>query len=159
MTKPPEKLAKPAATTITQPDGELEAVVDRALTGVVSGRQVKQVKDQLMAYMVSERFSGPLPHPRHMEAYADLIPDGANRLMSMAEKTLQHHIDMEKQAHGAEQRDRTLGMVLGFCGFLALIGGAVLAVYLGAHPSVPIALVGASAIGAIGMFVKGRNGK
>lgn len=155
MSRVPAK-AKQAEPEITQPD-DLRVAIERVVGNVVTARQSKEIAERVSALVVSETFTGPMPHPRHMREYAEMIPDGANRLMKMAEQSLAHSIDQERKVIGAEIRDRVLGMVLGFIGLLALVGAAVGSVYLDAHASVPIAFVSASALGAIGMFIKGRH--
>ncbi len=42
-----------------------------------------------------EYSSGPLPHPSILESYNNIIPDGAERIMAMAERQLNHRIETE----------------------------------------------------------------
>ena len=48
--------------------------------------------------------SGPLPPAEEMEAYNRLIPDGGNRVLTMAEKQLDHRIEIEKIANETEKK-------------------------------------------------------
>jgi uncharacterized membrane protein len=72
-------------------------------------------------------FSGPLPPPQILRGYNEIIPDGAERLLQMAEKEQAHrHRQEEREADG----DLTLakrGQLIG--GGLALIA-VVGAIYL-----------------------------
>lgn len=156
MTRPPSK-EKSAEPEITPPD-DLKEAIEKAVGNIVPARQTKQIVDQIAtAVILREQFSGPLPHPRHLREYADLIPDGPNRIMTMAEDSLRHQRAQEEKALSAEVSERKLGILLGFAAFIALILAAIGTAWIGAHPSVPIALVGASAIGGISVLIKGRS--
>lgn len=39
--------------------------------------------------------SGPLPHPETLAQYEEIIPNGAERIMAMAEKQSAHRIELE----------------------------------------------------------------
>ena len=41
-------------------------------------------------------FSGPLPPPNVLSAYEDLLPGAADRIITMAEKQLEHRMYLEK---------------------------------------------------------------
>lgn len=45
---------------------------------------------------VSKR-TGPLPSPGELAQYNRVLPDAANRILTMAEKQQQHHHNMEQQ--------------------------------------------------------------
>lgn len=156
MTKPPAKATKAEIATKPPEDG-LQAALERAVVDIVPNRQARQVAERVRALVVSEQYSGPLPHPAHMEAYAAMIPDGANRLMVCVEKNIDHKIYMERTVYGDERADRRLGMILGFAALVLLNVAALLTVWMGAHVSIPIAFLSASALGVIGAFIKGRH--
>jgi uncharacterized membrane protein len=55
--------------------------------------------------------SAPLPDPKELAAYNQIIPNGAERILKMAENQSAHRIEIEKIAVKSQQRQ-------GFCGQL-----------------------------------------
>src|SRR5206468_1881503 len=47
---------------------------------------------------------GPLPDPGELAAYNQIIPNGADRIMKMAEEQSAHRIGLEKTVVGSQQR-------------------------------------------------------
>ena len=43
-----------------------------------------------------EFFSGPLPPPEQLEHYGRIVPNGAERVLAMAERQSQHRQDLER---------------------------------------------------------------
>jgi uncharacterized membrane protein len=62
-----------------------------------------------------QRFSGPLPHPDLIAQYNDVIPNGADRIVSMAERQAEHRQFLEKTTVLSDRNRAYLGMILGFC--------------------------------------------
>lgn len=106
--------------------------------------------------MVSEHFSGPLPHPKHLSGYEQTLSGSANRIISMAEDRQGHHMKMDERILSAEVADRKLGMWLGFSAFLALVIAAFASGVITKDYKIAAVFLAAAAIGGIGMFVKGR---
>lgn len=65
-------------------------------------------------------FSGPLPPPSILGDYNSIIPNGAERIMKMAENQSSHRIDLEKHAIKEELRQSKNGQIFGF--ILAILG-------------------------------------
>lgn len=88
--------------------------------------------------------AGPLPAPKELAAYDAIIPDGANRIMKMAEDQSAHRIRIEGLVIKSQQRQsqcgQWFGLIIGLCGlglstyaairgqptFGAIIGGTTL---------------------------------
>ena len=68
--------------------------------------------------MASVAFSGPLPPPEILKKYDEIIPNGAERLMRMAEREQ----EMEHEKIRKDLIYRAWGLFLGFFSFLAIIG-------------------------------------
>ncbi len=100
---------------------------------------------------LSETYAGPLPHPRHLKAYDEVVPGAARDILNMAisEQKHRHRLQMLETAYPY------LGWLAGFVGFLGCVSGAI---YLGLHHNTPVALalVGVPSVGAIGWFVRAR---
>lgn len=100
-----------------------------------------------------------MPHPRHLREYDEVLPGAAERILSMAERNLQHNISMDQSMVNAEVADRKLGMWLGAGLFGLLIVGAFGTLFVTSNPVVPGLFLGTAAIGGVVAFIKGRNGK
>lgn len=137
----------------------IEDAIERALEGKVAKRDLTEVARRITQIAVNEQFSGPMPHPKHLREYDDILPGAAERILSMAEQNLQHSVDMDRSILKAEVADRKLGMVLGAGLFGLLIVGAFSALFVTTNPVVPGLFLGTAAIGGVVAFIKGRNGK
>lgn len=110
--------------------------------------------------VVSAQWQGPLPPPDALANFNDIIPNGAERIMRMVEEEQLHRISYEKAHLNAVSGDTRRGHYIGMVISTAAICGAVYTVYLGAHWSVSIALVGIPVLGIIRAIVGSKtNGK
>lgn len=103
---------------------------------------------------------GPIPAPRELADYDDLLPGTASRIIAMAEREQAHRMNQEDMLHRSDIRHRDevvaaqrevargtlistmLGQTLGWLIAGGALAGAVFTAYIGAHPTVSIALVG-----------------
>ncbi len=99
-----------------------------------------------------------MPHPKHLREYDDVVPGAAERILSMAERNLEHNVGMDQKVVGADIADRKLGMWLGAGLFALLILGAFLTLFVTSNPVVPGLFLGTAAIGGVVAFIRGRNG-
>jgi len=89
---------------------------------------------------VSSTFSGPLPPPDILARYNDAVPDGAERIIALAERQAAHRMALESRVVDADIRRSNLGLGAGllvalaglFASFLMVdrgnaVAGAVLA--------------------------------
>jgi len=74
------------------------------------GQQVQQQKPQQQAHQVSVQqvqqvqWSGPLPPPEALEKFNAVIPNGADRIVKMAEAEQAHRHEYEKSGLVASTR-------------------------------------------------------
>ena len=136
----------------------IEKQIERVLEGKVQKRELPSIAAQITQIAVSEQFSGPMPHPRHLRQYEEVLPGAAERILSMAEKSLDHNTMMSNKMLSAEIEDSKRGMRLGAGLFALLIAGAFGSLFVTESEIVPGLFLGAAAIGAITAFIKGRNG-
>jgi uncharacterized membrane protein len=101
-------------------------------------------------------WAGPLPSPEALEKFGEIVPNGAERVIRMAEAEQAHrfeadHADSESQKRileenvantKREQRAAMYGLWLGWSLSAGSIAAALASVYIGAHWSVSAALVG-----------------
>jgi uncharacterized membrane protein len=98
-----------------------------------------------------------LPPPEFVARFNEVVPNGAERIFRMAENEQSHRIAIEGNAQHAAIRESKRGQWLGALISLSAIAGAVYSVYVGAHWSVPIALVGVPVLGIVKAIVDSRS--
>lgn len=155
MGKQPENQNSPA----TEPTADFDRFADelaKRVAALVPGPQRTQVVAQVIALVKAERFSGPLPHPKHFKEYDDALPGSGDRLIGMVERDLAHAQVLQTKALEADIADMREGRRLGFVALVLLIGGAILCGAIG-QQTIALALLGASVIGTIGTLIKGRG--
>lgn len=101
-------------------------------------------------------WSGPLPAPADLEKFNAIIPNGADRILAMAEAEQAHRIAYEASGLQAATKEASRGQYLGAAISLAALCGAVYAAYIGTHWSVSVALVGIPVLGMIRAIVRPR---
>lgn len=157
MPKPPTTNSKQAEQT-THALAKLEELIEHELEGKVAKRELPAVAARLTKIAISEQFSGPMPHPKHLREYEEILPGAAERILSMTEKNLQHNMDADSRALEAEIEDSKRGMQYGagLFGLLIVLGFASL--FVTDSAVVPGIFLSVAAIGGITAFIKGRNG-
>lgn len=76
-----------------------------------------------MVAMEQKMYSGPLPPAEEIEAYERVCSGAADRIISMAEKSLDHRIANERLIVSEETKQSSRGQILGF--ILAVLFGVM----------------------------------
>ena len=105
----------------------LEKIITEREPGVFNGLpQDKRDKIvRVIMQQVSMR-SGPLPDPSELAQYQAIIPNGADRIMKMAESQLEHRIKIETTVIGSQQRQAGFGQI---CALVIALVALILATY------------------------------
>lgn len=120
-------------------------------TPPLQGRHLPMEEAELSEISVElRRHQGPLPSPQDYREYAALIPNGAERLMRMAEKEQnhQHRRDLKQESRA------TLGVV---CAFSSVVGAVALSGY-GFYTGYAVeaaAIFGATLTAIVTVFIRG----
>ena len=103
-----------------------------------------------------EQFSGPIPHPLHLEHYERVIPGAGKLIVNMAKDQAEHRQYLEKKIVKSANIQSYLGQIFAFIiGMTVILTGAFL-VYHNKQLSGMISIVGA--LGAlISIFVYGKK--
>lgn len=114
------------------------------------------VKELIARRFESMTYSGPIPHPQLLKEFNDVIPNGADRIMTMAEKQSGHRIILEEKVVNANNRDSFLGVV--FAGVIALliVLGAIFLIYNNKDIQGFSLLIGTS-VAYISVFLKSKS--
>ena len=67
-----------------------------------------------LAVEASYSFMGPIPPPGILAGYNNVIPDGADRVIKMAEREQAHRHNMEASIVGKESFEKRVGLVFAF---------------------------------------------
>jgi uncharacterized membrane protein len=103
---------------------------------------------------VYTEFRGPLPPPDLLRQYNEVIPNGAERIIALAEKQSAHRIEMEKIVISSQQGRSRLGQWFGF--ILGLTGMSVGGwVAVNGQPLAGASIAGATLVGLVAVFVTG----
>lgn len=109
-----------------------------------------------IAFEKKSSFSGPIPPPEILRGYNNVITDGGERIMKMAESQSAHRIRLEELTirEGIKQsgRGQTYGFILGLVG----LGLAGLLAYLG-HETTAVVLASTTIVGLVAVFVIGKK--
>jgi len=83
---------------------------------------------KLFVGSVRESFVGPIPPPKILKAYDQAVRDGSERIVAMAEKQLNHRIQLEDYAIKEELKQSRVGQIFGFVlGLVGLLSASILA--------------------------------
>ena len=115
-----------------------------------------EILRRITTVIYSERFQGPIAHPRHLREYENILPGAADRIIGMAEAQQQHQITMDRSVVQHEYSDRRVGMIIGALLFAALILCGLVLALRGNDLAAGLFLTTA-AIGGVGLFVNGRK--
>ena len=139
--------------------GEIEVRIEEQLSEILgpNPEQLRNVAAKIATIVRSESYSGPLPHPKHIEHFERVLPGSAERILSMAERHHEHNISMEKSSFEASKIDERRGMIWGGALFAFLILCAFIVAVLDESATKPAVFLGAAVIGGIALFVNGRS--
>ena len=101
--------------------------------------------------LVSEKHSGPLPHPDILAGYDKLLPGSAERILVMAEEEQRHRHEIENKIISTESRDSLLGIIMSFVmsiSFLA-VGAAIIVLVQNTVATIAGGLFGVSGFAAV----------
>lgn len=114
----------------------------------------------ILAQVTKEEYSGIIPHPDIMVGYENILPGATDRILTLAEKQVEHRIESQKFVLRTNARDSLLGIIsaLGL-GIGTLIGGVVIALNIpSAAGTISGSVFGVTGIVAIiATFLKGTR--
>ncbi len=135
---------------------ELVALNPQIFQGVPTKKKEEILKSVSITLIQERSHSGPLPDADTLIKYDSVIPNGADRIMSMAEKQQDHRIKLESNVVSSQSNQSKLGQSFGF--FIGLVGigcGTFLAFY--DHETVGGIIAGGTVVSLVSVFVIGRN--
>jgi uncharacterized membrane protein len=102
--------------------------------------------------------SGPLPDPRTLRAYSKLIPNGAERIMSLVEGEARHRHSQEARLIACQTRRITRGQWMAFV-LTLLLGAAGLYLGIAGHDWLAAGLFTTTIGAVVTIFVLGHRAR
>jgi uncharacterized membrane protein len=113
--------------------------------------------------LIAQNWSGPLPPPEALARFDQIIPNGAERILRMTEQEQAHRLATESAALNANiqasreaQAQAKTGQFAGAIVSVLAILSAIASAWLGAHPTVSIALVSVPILGMVKALIGTR---
>lgn len=161
VSKKPQKAELPKKNEDTDNSSEI-VQIEQELTElnpkVFEGIPVRK-KHEIIRTMVSiKHHSGPLPDPETLTQYNLVIPNGAERIMIMAEKQQEHRMSLETKAISSQLKQSGMGQNFGFALSLSIIVASVYLASIG-HETTACVLGGATIVSLAIIFVLGKRPK
>lgn len=100
--------------------------------------------------------SGPLPDAETLIKYDSVIPNGADRIMKMAEKQQLHRMDMENKVITSQSNQSRLGQIFGLIIGITGIGSGTFLAAMG-ETTVGGIIAGGTVVSLVSIFVIGKN--
>ncbi len=132
----------------TVPD-ELKPILKK-----LSQEEQKKIRSVIVSSYQS--YSGPLPSPESLEKYNQIIPDGADRIMRMAENQSNHRIKIEETVISGQVKQSARGQIFGLIIAFFTLGSALVLSMFG-HEAVACVLGGSTVISLATVFVIGKR--
>ena len=160
---PPSKPDTKSANAPVAPTDALSEALDKKIGDLFPPQQREEVVNRVYQILVKESFTGPIPHPGHLERYQALDPTAADRLIKMAEKAQDHAMEVDRHNMSldgkvieAQIADEKRGLNYG-AGLLAVCIACALVCALTGNNWAAGLFLGVTVIGAIGQFVTRRK--
>lgn len=140
-----------------QPVTHLQEQVVEVLQPYV-GDQAPELAARITGVVRSERFIGPIPHPRHLAEYERVLPGSADRLMTMAEKDQNHRHACDNTIIKAETDFMSRGQIFAMAALVLMLIFTAVFVLTG-HEVAGGLVGGATLISVVLAFLNRRQGK
>lgn len=156
----PELSVAPPSVPNEQPKTVVDVVREIAPEAL---NKIPEDKKELLAGLVIEKTthirsvrSAPLPEPSELAVYNQIIPNGADRIMKMAEAQTAHRIEIEKTVIYSQKNQAFRGQVFGL---IVGLGGLSLATFaaMNGHDWFGGAIGSGTLVSLVYVFVQSRE--
>lgn len=123
----------------------------------VDQKKKLEILSSISVTLIQEKsHSGPLPDSQTLIEYNSVIPNGADRIMKMAEKQQEHRMLIESKVIKSQSLQSILGQIFGLLiGLVGICSGTFLA-YSG-ETVVGSIIAGGTVVSLVSVFVIGKN--
>lgn len=109
-----------------------------------------------VAITMKKSHSGPLPDPETLDSYNEIIPNGAERIMAMAEKQSDHRIAMESKVIYSQQNQSGRGQNYAFIIAITVLLAAFVCIFTG-HDIAGTILGTVDLVSLVTVFILGKQ--
>ncbi len=126
------------------------------LDNLINDLPEKVISEVLQRFSVSiESHSGPLPSPEHLESYS-IIPNGADRIMQMAENQSKHRMELEQHVVSSQIKESQRGQLFALIiSVFSLCTSLILG--LNGHDTVAGVIGGSTIVSLATIFIYGKK--
>ena len=118
--------------------------------------QRRKLLSIVTTHSVTKHHQGPLPTPEDIALYNQHIPNGADRIMVMAEKQADCRREMERSIVTSQNSQSARGQLFGLLiGIFGIVAGAI--VTLMGHDVVGGGIAGATVVSLVYAFITGQR--
>jgi len=134
---------------------DLRSVNPEVFKGIPKQKKIDILQSLSIVSIQHRSHSGPLPDADTLIKYNSVIPDGADRIMKMAENQQNHRINLESKVVKSQSNQSKLGQIFGLIIGLVGIGCGT---YLAAsgEPTVGGIIAGGTVVSLVSVFVIGK---
>ncbi|TAE38321.1 MAG: DUF2335 domain-containing protein [Sphingobacteriales bacterium] len=141
-----------------------EAIIPEDIQTIIEDPEIPQAKrDRIIKAFIritsirqASSFSGPIPPPQILKGYNEVVKDGAERIVIMAEKQSNHRMQLEDHAIKEELKQSRLGQIFGF--ILGLVGfGLATTLAMFGHEAIAGIFGTTTILGLVTVFVLGKK--
>lgn len=115
-----------------------------------------QESHTIQAAVQAEYFSGPIPPPNLLARYNEIVPNGAERILAMAERQSKHRESLEAQVVAGNVSSQSRGSLYAFIIALVAVSGGIFLIHDGKGAS-GLATIICSLTGLVSVFVYTQN--
>lgn len=150
----PKKVETPQE--LQELEQELVELNPEVFKGINPKKKLEILKSFSVTMIQEKTHFGPLPDSESLVEYNSVIPNGADRIMNMAEKQQQHRISIESKVIKSQSIQSFLGQIFGLIiGLVGIISGTYLA-SIGAT-TVGGIIAGGTVVSLVSVFVIGKK--
>lgn len=150
----PENNSK--AIELVELEQDLIAINPQIFQGL-NPKKKEEILRSISITMIQEKsHSGPLPDAETLIKYNSVIPNGADRIMQMAEKQQDHRMSIENKVILSQTRQSGLGQWFGLIIGLFGIGCGTFLAYSG-ETTVGGIIAGGTVVSLVSVFVLGKK--
>lgn len=123
----------------------------------ISKKKKFEILQSLSFTLIQEKsHSGPLPDAEMLVQYNSVIPEGADRIMKMAEKQQNHRMQIENKVINSQSLQSKLGQIFGLIiGIVGIASGTYLASI--GETTVGGIIAGGTVVSLVSVFVLGKK--
>ena len=124
--------------------------------GVPQKKKLEILRSFSVLSIQHESHSGPLPDADTLIKYDSVIPNGADRIMKMAENQQTHRMSLENKVVTSQSKQSKLGQIFGLIIGLVGIGCGTFLAATG-EPTVGGIIAGGTVVSLVSVFVIGKS--